>query len=220
MYIKSIAKILLASIPLLGGTLGVSSCISETDDEWDPYYDWPVRNLVWYSQVADSARTAIAQAKATYNEAEWGKDEWMKHCDWRMVRSLQRSELAGGPVTDSVCIHIRQRGEGTVSPLYTDTVSLCYRGWIMATQYEGPNNTFVYGRKIFSETYSGTYNPLVAKPVKMVVKQTVEGFSTALQYMVEGDVWDVYIPAELAYGEKASDAIPAYSTLLFRIHLK
>ena len=214
MYIKSIAKLLLASLPFWGVALGVSSCVNETDDEWDPYYDWAARNQVWYSQVADSARTAIAQAKAAYG------DEWKQHCDWRMERSLQRSEYAGGPLTDSVCIHIRERGEGVASPLYTDTVSLCYRGWIMATQYEGPNNSFVYGRKIFSETYSGAYNPLVAKPIKMVVKQTVEGFSTALQYMVEGDVWDVYIPADLAYGEKASDAIPAYSTLLFRIHLK
>lgn len=215
MNIKSIAKTLLALLPFAGVTLGVTSCVTETDDEWDPYYNWPIRNLAWYGQVADSARTAIAQAKALYGDAAWEE-----HCDWRMLRSLQRSESVGGPVTDSVCVHIRQRGEGTVSPLYTDSVQLCYRGWIMPTQYEGPNGSFVSGYKVFSETYTGDYDPLVAKPIQMVVSQTVEGFSTALQYMVKGDVWDVYIPANQAYGEKASDAIPAYSTLLFRIHLK
>ena len=55
--------------------------------------------------------------------------------------------------------------------------------------------------------------------IYMVSKSFTEGFGTALQYMVKGDDWLVYIPSELAYGEKDSEAIPAYSTLLFRIHL-
>lgn len=214
MNIKSLTRTLLAVLPFVATAMMVTSCVTETDDEWDPYYNWAARNAVWYKEVADSARTAIAQAKALHGDA------WEEHCDWRMYRSLQRSEMVGGPVTDSVCVHIRERGMGAESPLYTDSVDLCYRGWIMATEYEGPNGTYVSGRKIFSETYSGVYNPLTAKPVRMVVKQTVEGFSTALQYMVEGDVWDVYIPQNLAYGEKGSTAIPAYSTLLFRIHLR
>ena len=51
------------------------------------------------------------------------------------------------------------------------------------------------------------------------MKSFTEGFGTALQYMVPGDDWMVYIPSELAYGSTASSAIPAYSTLLFRIHM-
>jgi FKBP-type peptidyl-prolyl cis-trans isomerase len=38
--------------------------------------------------------------------------------------------------------------------------------------------------------------------------------------MVKGDEWDVYIPQELAYKEEASDAIPAYSTLLYRLRIE
>ena len=45
------------------------------------------------------------------------------------------------------------------------------------------------------------------------------GFQTALQYMVEGDDWYVYIPQQMAYGSEPSDVIPAYSTLLFRINV-
>ena len=43
---------------------------------------------------------------------------------------------------------------------------------------------------------------------------------TAVQYMVKGDDWMVYIPEQLAYGSTASDAIPAYSTLLYRIRIE
>ena len=49
---------------------------------------------------------------------------------------------------------------------------------------------------------------------------TVEGFQTALQYMAEGDDWMVYIPAKLAYNEKSSNAIPAYSTLLYHLYIE
>ena len=37
--------------------------------------------------------------------------------------------------------------------------------------------------------------------------------------MVKDDDWMVYIPCDLAYGAESSSSIPAYSTLLFRIHL-
>jgi FKBP-type peptidyl-prolyl cis-trans isomerase FklB len=54
----------------------------------------------------------------------------------------------------------------------------------------------------------------------MPVIGTVEGFMTAIQYMVKGDDWDVYIPQQLAYKETASDAVPAYSTLLYRLRIE
>ena len=54
-------------------------------------------------------------------------------------------------------------------------------------------------------------------PQQMIVGSTIEGYSTALQYMVEGDDWLVYIPAPLGYDDNEKTAIPAYSTLLFRL---
>ena len=47
----------------------------------------------------------------------------------------------------------------------------------------------------------------------------IEGFQTALQYMVEGDKWYVYIPQQLAYKAEIHDVIPAYSTLLFLLEV-
>jgi FKBP-type peptidyl-prolyl cis-trans isomerase len=72
---------------------------------------------------------------------------------------------------------------------------------------------------IFAQSYYGTYIPVTATPQKMSVSGTIDGFSTALQYMVEGDDWLVYIPQKMAYATKESSTIPAYSTLLYRMHV-
>ena len=53
----------------------------------------------------------------------------------------------------------------------------------------------------------------------MSIGNLLEGFSTAIQYMVEGDEWMVFIPQNLAYGSNGSGKIKGYSTLQFHIHL-
>ncbi len=167
---------------LLGAACLLTSC-EETTEQWDPYENWQVRNIAWFASVADSARTAISQAKAQYG------DEWEKHCEWRMYKTLQRSASTRGPLTDSICCRILQRG------------------------------TLETRMQVFTQTYFGDYNPATAAPQVGAVKSFTEGFGTALQYMVKDDDWMVYIPSDLAYGAESSSSIPAYSTLLFRIHL-
>lgn len=194
------------------GMMILASC-SEKEDVWDPYYNWQARNTKWFLEIADSARIAIAQAKAAYG------DEWEYHCDWRMYKSLMRSADYVGPVTDSICVHILKHGTGIVSPAYTDSIRLNFRGWILETEYENDKGTRDSYQAVFSQTYYGTFNPLTAAPQTMAVSGTVEGFGTALQYMVKGDDWLVYIPENLAYGEKDSEAIPPYSTLVFRLNM-
>ena len=47
----------------------------------------------------------------------------------------------------------------------------------------------------------------------------VRGFSEALTLMSEGSTWEVYIPAELGYGERPQRSIKPNSTLIFEIEL-
>lgn len=47
----------------------------------------------------------------------------------------------------------------------------------------------------------------------------IEGWTVALQYMCEGDKYEVWIPQSLAYGSTSTDDIPAYSTLIFEIEV-
>ncbi len=191
---------------------------SESTDEWDPYYDWQARNAAWYLTITDSARTAIAEAKALYG------DEWEDHCEWRQIKSLLKAQdYDTGNYTDSICVRIVARGTGTVSPVWTDTVRVNFRAWLMPSTYKVYNADNVevdsLMQEIFSQSYYGEFSNETAAPQLLSLGSTIEGYSTALQYMVEGDDWMVYIPQELAYGETSSDAVPAYSTLLFRLNL-
>lgn len=47
----------------------------------------------------------------------------------------------------------------------------------------------------------------------------ITGWTVALQHMVEGDKYEVWIPQQLGYGANGSGAIPGYSTLIFEIEL-
>ena len=73
---------------------------------------------------------------------------------------------------------------------------------------------------IFSQSYYGDFDEKTAAPVAMATSSVVEGFMTALQYMVKGDDWLIYIPQELGYKATESDAVPAYSTLLYRVRVE
>jgi FKBP-type peptidyl-prolyl cis-trans isomerase FklB len=58
------------------------------------------------------------------------------------------------------------------------------------------------------------------QPAELVVNQFVKGFSEALQMMSVGSKYEVYIPAELAYGERgAGGAVPPNAATIFTIEL-
>jgi len=81
-----------------------------------------------------------------------------------------------------------------------DTVTVSYRGWLI----DG---------KVFDETKPAT-------PVAFVLNGVVPGWRTALMKMKVGDMWEVAIPADQAYGtEGRPGRIPPDQTLIFVISL-
>jgi FKBP-type peptidyl-prolyl cis-trans isomerase FklB len=58
------------------------------------------------------------------------------------------------------------------------------------------------------------------EPITFEVGGVIAGWTEALQLMHEGDKWMIYLPYEIAYGERgAGDQIPPYSTLIFEVEL-
>lgn len=61
---------------------------------------------------------------------------------------------------------------------------------------------------------SGTVGPPAFR-----LRDLIEGWIIALKSMVPGDEWEIYIPADKAYGKYGQPGIPANSTLIFRLTL-
>merc|ERR1711988_1732018 len=57
-------------------------------------------------------------------------------------------------------------------------------------------------------------------PTSFAPNQVIKGWTEAMQLMVEGDKFELYIPSELAYGESGSPPkIPGGSALIFRMEI-
>ena len=56
-------------------------------------------------------------------------------------------------------------------------------------------------------------------PAVLSVEQLIPGWQEALKLMRPGDVWLIYLPPELAYGDRDAGPIPPGSVLAFKLEL-
>lgn len=74
------------------------------------------------------------------------------------------------------------------------------------------------GRLISGEEFDSSYSR--GAPASFPANRLIQGWIEALQMMVEGDKWELTIPAAIAYGEAGSPPkIPPHATLVFDIEL-
>ena len=87
-----------------------------------------------------------------------------------------------------------------VKPAPEDTVFVTYKG------------TLIDG-KVFDETAEG------ADPVNFTLNNVVAGWREGLQLIGEGGHIELYVPADLAYGEQGRPGIDPNSVLIFDVNL-
>ena len=92
-------------------------------------------------------------------------------------------------------------GQGEV-PKATDEVEVIYEG-----------------RLIDGTVFDATSKHGGAKTDKFRAVNLIKGWTEALTTMPVGSKWQIYIPYELAYGERQAGQIPPYSTLIFDLEL-
>lgn len=67
---------------------------------------------------------------------------------------------------------------------------------------------------VFDSSYKRNPDTASFKPT-----QVIKGWTEALCMMPEGSKWELYIPQELAYGERQAGKIKPYSTLIFTVEV-
>lgn len=78
--------------------------------------------------------------------------------------------------------------------------------------------THYHGTFINGEVFDSSYDR--GQPAEFPVGGVIAGWTEALQLMSVGAKWRLYVPYNLAYGERGSHgAIPPYATLVFDVEL-
>lgn len=94
---------------------------------------------------------------------------------------------------------VLKEGSGSM-PKPTDSVTVNYRG------------TLIDGKE-FDNSYAR------GKPETLSLGGVIRGWQETLPLMKTGSKWQIFVPADLAYGQRNSDRIPPNSVLIFEIEL-
>jgi peptidylprolyl isomerase/FKBP-type peptidyl-prolyl cis-trans isomerase FklB len=116
---------------------------------------------------------------------------------------LATNAKAAGVVTlpDGLQYKVLQSGPaGGIKPHVGDDIKVNYEGKLITG-------------KVFDSSYER------GAPMAGPLKRLIPGWIEILQKMKPGDVWEIYVPAKLGYGDEESGDIPAGSVLIFKIEL-
>jgi len=157
------------------------------------------------------------------------KKEEDDHLDRWMISNLmaynaiktnpEYKELVSPGKEGSIYYKVLKAGDGTEPIWYTSHVSCYYKGYFIANYPEykiSTGNTF--DQRLFDDGPAMTFS--------ITGSNLINGWKTALQHMVKGDVWEIWVPYQLGYGRSGSRnsstgvvTIPGYSTLVFEVEV-
>lgn len=153
------------------------------------------KGLMTVEQASQVAQMKMMAIKSKHMEEEYGLlkkkgEEWM----------AANAKKAGVKTLPSgVQYKVIKEGNGAM-PKDTSLVTVNYEG-----------------RLIDGTVFDSSYKR--GQAVDLRANQVIKGWTEALVHMPAGSVWEVYIPQELAYGDREQSQIKPYSPLVFKIEL-
>ena len=153
------------------------------------------KGIMTMEQAQQIAQTKMAAVKAKNMEKQYGpnKTAGEKFLAANKTKAGVKTLPSGGQYK------VIKEGNGPM-PKDTSMVKVNYEGRTI----EG---------KVFDSSYKR------GEPLELRANQVIKGWTDALVHMPVGSVWEVYIPQELAYGEREQGDIKPFSALIFKIEL-
>ena len=151
--------------------------------------------LMTVASASNVAQRLIQDIKARELEAQYGEN---KVAGEKFLADNAKKE---GVVTlpSGVQYKVIKEGTGAI-PADTSLVKVNYEGRLI-------------NDSIFDSSYKR------GNPTTFRANQVIKGWTEALCKMPAGSIWEVYIPQELAYGEREQNIIKPFSALIFKIEL-
>lgn len=153
------------------------------------------KGLMTIEEAGQVAQTKMSEIRAKVMEKEYGPNKAAGE------KFLTENKKKDGVKTlpSGVQYKVIKVGNGAM-PADTSMVKVHYEGKTL----DG---------KVFDSSYKN------GQPVSLRANQVIKGWTDALVHMPVGSVWEVYIPQELAYGEREQGQIKPFSALIFKIEL-
>ena len=153
------------------------------------------KGLMTIEQAARIAQEKMVSIKAKAMEKQYGPNKVAGE------KFLAANKKKPGVVTLPSGVQYKVIKEGN-GPMPKDTS-------MVKVQYEG--------KTIDGNVFDSSYKR--GEPVSLRANQVIKGWTEALVHMPVGSVWEVYIPQNLAYGEREQGQIKPFSVLIFKIEL-
>lgn len=151
--------------------------------------------LMPMEKAMEVAQTKMQQIKAKNMEKEYGPNK----VAGEKFLAANKTKPGVKTLKGGVQYKVIKEGSGAI-PTDTSNVKVHYEGKTI----DG---------KVFDSSYTR------GEPVTLRANQVIKGWTEVLTHMPVGSVWEVYIPQELAYGEREQAQIKPFSALIFKIEL-
>ncbi len=160
------------------------------------------------------------------NKTETFDDRWKNENEAqfaKIVADPEYTKLESQSGEGYIMYKVLESGEG-LTPCFTDRVKVLYTGWYKniwtkPDTYTDENGNVITNKIIFESTANMNDIPIDFDVSPLSQYGVVDGYSTALQHMKEGDKWEIWIPWNLGYGAIGRNNIRGYTTLAFEIEL-